>query len=1461
MCDDYQLAGVGDSHTKNDCTTTALPPLSSCGGEWWWQCRDQNRNRIDDLIEERISIASNSNNDHRIDIFVDYTHRPQPADIARLAALDLDIVYVAKYINTVQVSNVRVTDIQRIIELPNVRMVELCPELLPDLSVSVPAVRARNSGEYSPETAWELGYTGNGIGIAILDSGVDDLLHESLQGKFVAGADFSGTVYLMNVNPTDNLGHGTYCASVALGDGGSTQKYMGIAPNASLIDIKVYNAGVGSPNGLIAGLEWCIDNKDEYNIRVASISLSYEGNTDGQDAISQAANAAVDAGIVVVAAMGNDGAHRVPTPAAGDKVIAVGAINDRDTVMRDDDEIANFSNYGPRTADNDDDYYDELKPELVAPGDGIVAAKSNTHGTYIEASGTSAATPHVAGLVALMAEANPKLQPEAFVRILQDTAEHRGDVYAPALDTKYNAKYGWGIIDAYGAVSRAQDLTTGTIIAPDEVIETTELELVAGIEFTRTEYTITTDSVHYKLVVPAEWGIPQYIVVDDGDSEDAIDATTTHTTPVLTTDGWVFDAWVNYTGTTNDCIELYPTVTFSTIAPALDPDVTAANYTFQTLYWINGVEGKPATKQVTVIKSPAQEGEPDLAINANDITFSTNTPTEGDEVIIYAEVRNIGEVDVPATTVDFYDIDTTGNVAFIGTDTIAVAANSSATATATWVAVAGTHEIRVLVDPANNIDESNELNNNASKLIYVSSDAGANFPPTAVLEVSTERAAIGDIITFDGSDSVDPDGEIVVYSFEFGDGTSYVETVSYYPDGAFDGITTHAYVREGDYTAKLNVTDDRSEPSINTATAAITIVPINSRKYYFYPAFKLDETLPPTDGDPYVEECPNGFVPGPGGIGGIVEWKEVGEWSHPAIPGTIELKDTVTFHVWLQNRGEENISNIRLEFTLNLNGEPVTTPTTEILVNLTVGGEPKELVVTVDMDEATEVKYLSNLSVYIRCKVNGDGVVLLYGTATYDSGVKVFYSVPANKYPIADAGDDQVVTVNTTVYFVGDAKDLDGTIIKYEWDCDGDGIFEWSSTSSSTATYVYNAIGTYVATFRVTDDDGAFGVDICNVTVNPLPVNQLPIVAITNPIEGANVSGKTEINGTAHDPDGIIKKVEVSFDGPDNKWVSATLSDTTTWYYIWDTTLVSNGNHTISARALDNNNTYSPIVTISIVVFNLNYPPYIRTAFVTPSQVYNDGSKVTIIATVVDDNGLDDIDFVHVDLSEIGKSSIQPMFDDGTHGDAVANDGNFSYELTIGAQVKQGTKIFVVTACDHAGETATTAIKLTVVQTNYPPKIKTLRATPKVVLNDGKSATLIEVEVTDPNELVDIKEVTINLTAIGKDARAVMRDDGIGDDVIAGDGWYSLKVTILADTPPGIKELEVTVTDLAGATATGNVTIEIREAAPPSDEVPPKPTEPGWFIPGGFAVAILILVLLIVVVGIIVVRKSKRGKS
>ncbi|MFF4400273.1 S8 family peptidase [Streptomyces sp. NPDC001480] len=242
--------------------------------------------------------------------------------------------------------------------------------------------------------AWAAGYDGKGVKVAVLDTGVDTT-HPDLASAVKASKNFTGT------GSTDDMaGHGTHVAATLGGSGArSGGRYKGVAPGAGILNAKVLDdSGEGSDSSVIAGLEWAAGQ----GAKVANLSLG-QADTPGEDPVEAAVNAlSKSTGMLTVAAAGNEGpdAGTVDSPGAAESALTVGAVDG-------EDRLADFSSTGP-TADN------ALKPDLTAPGVAIVSARA-AHGHmgdpaadgYVSMSGTSMATPHVAGAAAILAQRHP----------------------------------------------------------------------------------------------------------------------------------------------------------------------------------------------------------------------------------------------------------------------------------------------------------------------------------------------------------------------------------------------------------------------------------------------------------------------------------------------------------------------------------------------------------------------------------------------------------------------------------------------------------------------------------------------------------------------------------------------------------------------------------------------------------------------------------------------------------------------------------------------------------------------------------------------------------------------------------------------------------------------------------------------------------------------------------------------
>lgn len=272
-------------------------------------------------------------------------------------------------------------------------------------------------------------YTGRGVSIAILDTGVYP--HPDLAGRIRAFRDLVGR----RTSPYDDNGHGTHVASCAAGDGSrSGGRYRGPAPGAGLVVVKVLNkTGAGAMSNLLAGIDWVLANRERYRIRILNLSMGAPARTGcADDPLCQAAERAWAAGIVVVAAAGNEGPdpRTIASPGISPRVITVGALDDHGTPSRRDDTVAAFSSRGP-TPDG------VHKPDLLAPGVAITAARAprsyldktgagERTGAYLTLSGTSMAAPIISGICALLLEARPELTPDEVRGLLLAAADDAG---------------------------------------------------------------------------------------------------------------------------------------------------------------------------------------------------------------------------------------------------------------------------------------------------------------------------------------------------------------------------------------------------------------------------------------------------------------------------------------------------------------------------------------------------------------------------------------------------------------------------------------------------------------------------------------------------------------------------------------------------------------------------------------------------------------------------------------------------------------------------------------------------------------------------------------------------------------------------------------------------------------------------------------------------------------------------
>lgn len=248
-----------------------------------------------------------------------------------------------------------------------------------------------------------------GIGICILDSGITG--HRDFDSRIVEFKDFVDG----RLGCNDEYGHGTHIAGICAGSGVSSgEKYQGIAPKSKLIIGKILGRnGEGRIQDLLQGIRWCINNRKRYNIRILNISvgLIHSVNEKSREELMDLVEYAWDLGIVTVCAAGNNGPKdgSVTIPGSNAKVITVGSF-----------EVQNNKRYPSRYSGRGPTWQCVLKPEIYAPGSGIVSCSHQ--GGYTKKTGTSMAVPVVTGGIALLIQRKPYITPvEVKIRLLEQT--------------------------------------------------------------------------------------------------------------------------------------------------------------------------------------------------------------------------------------------------------------------------------------------------------------------------------------------------------------------------------------------------------------------------------------------------------------------------------------------------------------------------------------------------------------------------------------------------------------------------------------------------------------------------------------------------------------------------------------------------------------------------------------------------------------------------------------------------------------------------------------------------------------------------------------------------------------------------------------------------------------------------------------------------------------------------------
>src|SRR5882724_3189939 len=428
--------------------------------------------------------------------------------------------------------------IQSLSNQSNVLYISMDRPLSPSLNNAASAV---NAGY-----AWQSNYTGAGIGVALIDSGVSN--HADL---YTGILPFSRVVYQQSFVPgnssaSDQYGHGTHIAGLIAGNGLSStgpffnKTFKGIAPGANIVNLRVLDAnGTSTDSVVIAAINQAIALKSKYNIRVINLSMGravYESYK--LDPLCQAVEKAWQNGIVVVVAAGNNGRYQptdgyatVTSPGNDPYVLTVGAMKPMGTPARTDDVMASYSSKGPTILDH------VVKPDVVAPGNLLVSTETsnttlyNTELTnrvpysayiyggsaspskfYFELSGTSMATGVVSGAVADLLQARPLMTPDQVKARLMKTASKTfpstSSVYDPATGITYTSQYdiftvGAGYVDLAAALA-SSDLSSGTAMSPIAVYDSN----TGNVRLTSDSSSIWGASQTWS--GPAVWGSSQF---------------------------------------------------------------------------------------------------------------------------------------------------------------------------------------------------------------------------------------------------------------------------------------------------------------------------------------------------------------------------------------------------------------------------------------------------------------------------------------------------------------------------------------------------------------------------------------------------------------------------------------------------------------------------------------------------------------------------------------------------------------------------------------------------------------------------------------------------------------------------------------------------------------------------------------------------------------------------------------
>ena len=437
----------------------------------WWESTPMDRDG--DKIHDAIWLAIDSelynwvDGENTISVIVDFDHTPTSQDQEMLEReVDFQTQFRYHLIDSIA-GRIGVEDLVEASLLPGVVLIELDGILTTQMNDV-------NDIHGIPMIWEDTGYTGEGSVVSIIDTGIDsdhvglddlDDDNSTNDSKVIAFYDAVNNPDKTNgteIKAYDDQGHGTHCAGITAGTGAPDFVNIGVAPQAQLVGVKVLDeGGSGSFATVMAGMEWTVDKRHDFNIRAASMSLGgfglIEWTSSEEESVNRMANEMVRSGVALFIAAGNSAiSAQIGTPGSAEDVITVGAL-DKDT------SIAVYSSQGPTEEGR-------VKPNIAFVGSSVMAPEANSGDGYVAYSGTSMATPGAAGLAALMYQANPDLSPFDIRNIMQETSTYRQCHYLLANEpcpedlipkNRQNNVYGHGHVEGLPALIEAASYVYG----------------------------------------------------------------------------------------------------------------------------------------------------------------------------------------------------------------------------------------------------------------------------------------------------------------------------------------------------------------------------------------------------------------------------------------------------------------------------------------------------------------------------------------------------------------------------------------------------------------------------------------------------------------------------------------------------------------------------------------------------------------------------------------------------------------------------------------------------------------------------------------------------------------------------------------------------------------------------------------------------------------------------------------